>query len=430
MIDRIFANPLVSYASENITIPGRVSARFSDASLIEGLNILLQGSTYEAIEENGLIRFRSTLSKAKGNMDEESNQPGQSSNNQEVRLEHLAATDVVSLLSELFPQDEYSSDEILTYSAVAERNAVYLSGPAVDVARATRVVAQADKPVSHVIIEALVVDIDTSSVESLGVSFEDAASGSFSAASLIPGQVGGNLVASFSDLASNAAQVTATINFLAAQNAAHVLARPYIATQTTKTATIEIVDDQFARVDVSGDDSSIISTDSVTAGVTMEITPLVMAEESIRLDIAIEDSRFGATAGDIVITKQRSTASTSMIVKSGQTIMIGGLNSRYRITERSGTPWLQHIPILNLFASSQGALESRTELVVYLTPYIWVPGMDTPLPNERTPDPIMRHLTGSRARRSGGRLTGLFFGRRFFLLRCPLFLAAFGFFRR
>ena len=104
------------------------------------------------------------------------------------------------------------------------------------------------------------------------------------------------------------------------------------------------------------------------------------------LSLTIEDSRFGATAGDVLLTKQRNTATTSMIVGSGQTIMIGGLNSRYRISEKAGFPWLRHVPLLNAFAGEQGALETRTELVVYVTPYIWIPGMDVPMPLQGTPD--------------------------------------------
>lgn len=124
----------------------------------------------------------------------------------------------------------------------------------------------------------------------------------------------------------------------------------------------------------------------------MEITPAVMADDSIRIDLTLEDSRFGATAGEVLLTKQRNSASTSMIVGSGQTIMIGGLNSHYRISEKEGIPWLRHVPVLNAFAGKQGALETRTELVVYVTPYIWIPGMDIPLPLQGTPDPDISRL--------------------------------------
>ncbi|MEM7640210.1 MAG: hypothetical protein AAF269_14240, partial [Pseudomonadota bacterium] len=139
-----------------------------------------------------------------------------------------------------------------------------------------------------------------------------------------------------------------------------------------------IVDDQFVRVDTTTDDSSIIATDSITAGITMTITPIVMADSSVRLDLSIEDSRFTATAGDVLIAKERNAASTSMVIGSGKTIVIGGLNSRYRITEKSGLPWLRKIPLLNILAAEQDSVESQNEMVVYLTPYIWMPGMDLP----------------------------------------------------
>jgi type II secretory pathway component GspD/PulD (secretin) len=262
------------------------------------------------------------------------------------------------------------------------------------VSAAQTTIVQADRPAAHIIIEALVVDIDTSTVEALGVSFSDGASGKFSALDLVPGQTGGNIVGTFSDLASNAATVNATIDFLVGRNAAEVLARPYITSRSTKPATIEIVNDQFARVNTTTDDYSIISTDSVSAGVSMNITPTVLADDTIRLDIALEESRFAATAGDIIISKQRNTASSSMDVTSGQTIVIGGLNSKYRISDKAGLPWLRNIPVVNLFAGKQGAIETRRQLVVYLTPYIWRPGHELPFPLQNTPDPILPNMPG------------------------------------
>lgn len=263
-------------------------------------------------------------------------------------------------------------------SGAAELNAIYVSGPASTVSQAMNIVARADRPVPHVIISAIVVKVNTSSVETLGVNFADMADGSFSISSIVPNTAGGNVVATFEELAGNTAQLTATIKFLAAQNIAQVLSRPYVATRSTMPATIEIVDDQFVRVDTTTDDSSIIATDSITGGISMTITPIVMADTSVRLDLTIEDSRFSATAGDVLIAKERNSATTSMVVGSGNTIVIGGLSSRYRITEKSGLPWLRKIPLINFFTAEQDALQSEDELVVYLTPYIWTPGMELP----------------------------------------------------
>ena len=381
---RVLDDDRIAYRLGAIDFIGKVSLRFEDKPLLEALNLLLETQGIIAYESEGMIAFRMVLA---SDLEASNGETETSIITREVELKHASATEIETLLTGLFPATELLQSEPISVGSITERNVVYVSGLPDMVALALSVIAKADQPVAHVIIEALVVDINTSSVETLSLSLADTTAGKFTLSSVIPGDTGGNIVAMFSDLASNSAEVTATINFLAAHNVAEVLARPYIATRSTQTASIQIVDDQFVRVNTSNDNSSIISTDSVTAGITMQITPMVMANEAIRVNVSLEDSRFGATAGDILITKQRNSASTSMIVNSGQTIMIGGLNSRYRISENSGLPWVRNIPLLNAFLAEQGALETRSELVVYLTPYVWVPGLATPLPNAGAPSP-------------------------------------------
>ncbi len=367
----------VEYLAPSISFSGRVSARFENRPLVEAVNLLLAGTGIVARAENQVLRlsYGDAVSVSAAS-DPDEDDPSIS---REITLKHLAASDVESMLDDLFESDDDEDEgRQLTVSGVAELNAIYVSGPASTVSQAMNIVARADRPVPHVIISAIVVKVNTSSVETLGVNFADMADGSFSISSIVPNTAGGNVVATFEELAGNTAQLTATIKFLAAQNVAQVLSRPYVATRSTMPATIEIVDDQFVRVDTTTDDSSIIATDSITAGISMTITPIVMADTSVRLDLTIEDSRFSATAGDVLIAKERNSATTSMVVGSGNTIVIGGLSSRYRITEKSGLPWLRKIPLVNFFAAEQDALQSEDELVVYLTPYIWTPGMELP----------------------------------------------------
>ncbi|MEL6666412.1 MAG: hypothetical protein AAFQ24_09760 [Pseudomonadota bacterium] len=400
VLTRILNSPSLQYASEAVSLTSSVTARFEGLPIIDGLNIILAKTGVYVEDVNGVLTFQSGHPEgAPGSAGGGTFETVTGFTSREVPIKHLASADIVTLIGELFPFAEFSDDDGLTASSIEETNSVFLVGPAIEVEEALSIIAKADKPVAHVIIEALVVDINTSSIETLGLSLTDGASGKFNATSLIPGQTNGSIIATFSDLASESAQVTATIDFLAARNAAQVLARPYIATRSMHTASISIVDDQFVRV--STEDTSIVSTDSITAGISMEITPAVMADNSIRMDVTLEDSRIGATAGEVVLTKQRNSASTSMIVGSGQTIMIGGLNSRYRITEKDGIPWLRHVPVLQALGGKQGAIEARTQLVVYVTPYIWIPGMDMPMPLQGTPDAKMPNLMSIE---TGGRL--------------------------
>ncbi|MEL6694295.1 MAG: hypothetical protein AAFQ12_14890, partial [Pseudomonadota bacterium] len=318
VLTKILDSPLIQYTSEAVSLTGTVSARFTDQPIVEGMNIILANSGVSVEEINGILTFRSGFGSDRlDTAMDASDDPYTAFTSREVPIKHLASADVVTLIGNLFPFAEFSDDDGLTASSIDETNSVYLVGPPVEVEEALSIIAKADRPVAHVIIEALVVDINTSSIETLGLSLTEGASGKFNAARLVPGQTNGSIVATFSDLASESAQVTATIEFLAARNAAQVLARPYIATRSMQTASISIVDDQFVRV--STEDTSVVSTDSITAGISMEITPAVMADNSIRMDVSLEDSRIGATAGEVVLTKQRNSASTSMIVGSGQT---------------------------------------------------------------------------------------------------------------
>ena len=391
VINQILAQIDVNYQIDAPNLTGRLSSRFVDKPLIEGLNLLLTGTGLMATEDSNSVRIGYSDAVSGGALDPAA-QPAFIT--REIDLHHLAAPDAVRLLTSLYQSEGDFTSNGFTVESLPELNAIFVSGPPNLVFAAQTTIIQADRPAPHIIIEALVVDIDTSTVEALGVSFAEGASGKFSALDLVPGQTGGNIVGTFSDLATNAATVGATRDFLVGRNAAEVLARPYITSRSTQPATIEIVNDQFARVNTTSDDSSIISTDSVSAGVTMSITPTVLADDAVRLDIALEESRFAATAGDIIISKQRNTASSSMDVKSGQTIVIRGLNSKYRLSEDAGLPWLRNIPILNLFAGEQGAIETRRQLVVYITPYIWIPGQELPFPLQDTPDPILPPLTG------------------------------------
>ncbi|MEL6830278.1 MAG: type II and III secretion system protein [Pseudomonadota bacterium] len=391
VIAQILADPRVQFLTTQSRFPGRVSAQFERLPLLDGLNLLLGRSGLLAQDSDGLIRIESTGSFPPETSAEDTNGPYM---RRSYRLSHLAALDAATLVSELFANNEFEEGvQPFAASAVVDSNMVYLSGLAKDVDAAINVLVSADRPVAHVIIEAMVVDLDITAIEEVGMSLSGGTTGSYGALSLTPSSIGSNVVATFEELAMNTEQLTATIDLLASLNTVDIVSRPYLATRSTQPATIEIVDDQFVRVDTSTDGSGIVSTDSVSAGITMQITPTVMAGDSIRMDVMLEESKFAATFGDIVITKERNTASTSMSVQSGQTIVIGGLNSRYRSTANSGIPWLRHVPVLNFLTASRSSVGQETEMVVYLTPYIWTPGMGTPLPRPNTPEVPQDRLT-------------------------------------
>ena len=57
-------------------------------------------------------------------------------------------------------------------------------------------------------------------------------------------------------------------------------------------------------------------------------------------------------------------------MQDGHTIIIGGLIREDTTKTRSGIPWLTKIPVLGYLFGNTGDNESRTEIIILLTPHV------------------------------------------------------------
>jgi len=105
-------------------------------------------------------------------------------------------------------------------------------------------------------------------------------------------------------------------------------------------------------------------------GVTMKVTPQISQERFVRLKIFQEVSRLIATSeSDRPSTYKRSTQ-TTVVVKDGNTVVIGGLIGDETTHIDYKVPCLGNMPLLGwLFKSTSKRIE-RTNLFVFLTPRI------------------------------------------------------------
>ena len=61
---------------------------------------------------------------------------------------------------------------------------------------------------------------------------------------------------------------------------------------------------------------------------------------------------------------------TQVIIKDGETIIIGGLIQKKRTNVKRHVPLLSNIPLLNLLFAQTDTLEQKMELSVLITPHI------------------------------------------------------------
>jgi type II secretory pathway component GspD/PulD (secretin) len=78
---------------------------------------------------------------------------------------------------------------------------------------------------------------------------------------------------------------------------------------------------------------------------------------------------FGGPNNDIPIVRQRKV-DTSIVVKDGRTVLIGGLFNSSDTESGSRFPILSQVPVIGTFFKSNRTQKDQTELVIALTPKI------------------------------------------------------------
>ncbi len=160
-----------------------------------------------------------------------------------------------------------------------------------------------------------------------------------------------------------------------------VISRPQVATVNNKQAEIKSVETVRVRLpdsglsvatgsgaSASGGGSSAF--EEIDVGIELSVTPQASPDFYVLLDIEAKSSLFGSTQVDNIPSTIERQATSTILVKSGQTFALGGV---YRILNDNnivGVPFLKDIPVLgHLFRKSE--VDNRDEeLIFFITPHI------------------------------------------------------------
>ncbi|NUP06144.1 MAG: type II secretion system secretin GspD [Polyangiaceae bacterium] len=107
-------------------------------------------------------------------------------------------------------------------------------------------------------------------------------------------------------------------------------------------------------------------------GIKLSIKPHVNDSDQVRLEIKEEISEVGSspqgTLGAVSINQR--TASTTLIVRDQQTVVIGGLMRDQETVSQTKIPILGDIPILGALFRQHKTTKAKTNLLLILTPYV------------------------------------------------------------
>ena len=255
----------------------------------------------------------------------------------------------------------------------SEQNAVVVTAPTQMLAKIGSDLNRVDIPSPQILVEVIAVELTNTTDKSLGITLNNTAHTSVTAVDVPSGAITYN---SIGRLPKN---FLLTLQALEQTGKARVRARPQMAVVNGRTAEIFIGAQRFILTQFNGFGQTQTRIQPVDVGVKLSVTPLTGGNGEITTRVAPEVSNItelDLQTGLPVLSTRR--ADTTVRVKDGETIAIGGLTLNQEQTVNSKIPLFGDIPLIgNLFRSKKKNLV-QTELVVFVTPRIIRSSADTP----------------------------------------------------
>lgn len=164
--------------------------------------------------------------------------------------------------------------------------------------------------------------------------------------------------------------VNLNLRLSAMEEAGHakIVSSPRILTLDNRQATIS----QGTSIPISVVSAAGVQTVFVDATLELTVTPHVTPDGNIRLAIQATknepDFQNTGARGDPTIIRRQ--AETELLIKDGDTTVIGGIYTRNAGHSLSVVPFFHKIPVLGFFFRTTSESERRSELLIFITPRI------------------------------------------------------------
>jgi type IV pilus assembly protein PilQ len=159
---------------------------------------------------------------------------------------------------------------------------------------------------------------------------------------------------------------------------AKLLANPRVLVLDNEKALIKIISEiPYQELTESAMGGSIGTTAFREVGVELEVTPHLTREDMVRMRLK---PKFSVVTGEVTVAGvgvsypqpvvDRREADTTLLIKNGQTVVLGGLRKKEVTKQINKVPVLGDLPLVGLLFRFTGEDTVTSELVVFITPRI------------------------------------------------------------
>jgi type IV pilus assembly protein PilQ len=293
-----------------------------------------------------------------------------------IRINYATAGDISSAISQgklLSPRGSITID--------ARMNTLVIKDTAQSIAQVKDLVAIMDVSKPQVMIEAKLVQVSTDYTETLGVQW----GGFFSTKLNDTHSIGGEFSVNTPTIpagptttnpggainmtvgSANSVNVNLSLSALETISKAKTLANPKILTMDNEAATIQ----QGTTFFIPTVSQAGTQTQAQTATLSLTVTPKIAPDGYVQLKVVTTNNTLepGTAGADAVVDTQSMT--TQALVKTGETLVLGGIYQKDESESNTQVPFLGRIPGLGWLFRERTTLGPKVrELMIFITPTI------------------------------------------------------------
>ncbi|MFZ5800466.1 MAG: type IV pilus secretin PilQ [Candidatus Omnitrophota bacterium] len=252
-----------------------------------------------------------------------------------------------------------------------------------NIAAIEAIASSLDNRTPQVMIEALMADVKVSDDEQLGIQWKIArnldktapygksAKAVYDQTLGLTGSVAGAIT--FGQTIFKYTDLTYILQLWQEQKRVNILAHPIIMTLDNQLAHIELLEQiPYTQQSQSTDAATVVaSTAFKEAGIKLDVTPHITTKDNfISLNLKVEQSfRTGFTPDNQPIIDSRK-AETNLLVKDGETIVIGGLRKKEDTVTIDKVPFFSDIPFFGVLFRKRTKAVTDVDLLIFVTPKI------------------------------------------------------------
>jgi type IV pilus assembly protein PilQ len=397
-------------------VKGIVSMRLKDVPWDQALDLILDNNNLAKREQGNVVWVTTKAAMAQIEAEErrkiQEYEAKVEAERKKLIQEKEKQRELEPLVTEYIPVDFAKASEIIPLLALSDTgksrggklstdsrtNTIILTDIASNVKIAKEIVKQFDTPVKQVMIEARIVDATDDFIRDLGIRWDnfqvnrrsnntvawpamdglattpsDPTAASFSTpppgktwspsfTSNAPSDWAPNLGLVFSTLSGSGLTATilnAKLALSESEGKTKIISAPKVIAMNGQAATISRGDSLIIPA------TENVASTTIDATLSLEVTPTVSYNNFITMDVKVTDD-----TAPTVNRIRKKAVNTKLMIKNGDTVVIGGIYTENNSNDEAGIPGLRRLPILGWLFKAQSITNEKTELLIFLTPSV------------------------------------------------------------